>query len=360
MELLVVIVIVVILSSAMIPIMSAASDSRRLREGARSVAAMLASAQSRAISSGRSVGVLFQRMKNNPAASMELYLVEVPPPYSGDDAGYTATIGQNGTTATIMGANGSGTPTFGGLPVNQQVLIRPGDLIRFNYRGQLYVVNYGDTTNPYLRSNTFNITPTDPTASYPPATPAGSAGVPFQIYRQPLKTVDPPVQLSDGAAVDLYFSGIDLAPANSNSATTSSVFGTLGLSSSSSPVIITFSSAGTLEQVYYSAGAYPAASGNAQVRPIAGVYLLVGKVERIPNPLVSPNLTFTPPNPAPNYQDSDCRWVSVTRQSGLATAAEVALVPGSSAPGATLSAQDIINIMQSRRYASGNQSSGGI
>ena len=43
MELLVVITIMVILTAAMIPVMSVASDARRLREAARTVSTMLAS-----------------------------------------------------------------------------------------------------------------------------------------------------------------------------------------------------------------------------------------------------------------------------------------------------------------------------
>lgn len=354
MELLVVIVIVVILSSAMIPIMSAASDSRRLREGARLVNTQLASAQSRATSSGRACGVLFQRMKNNANASVELYLVEVPPPYSGDDAGYTAVIqNTNGTSATATIANGQAQPTFGGLLINQQVMIRPGDLIRFNYRGQLYLVNYNDTTNPYLRSTTFQITPTDPSASYPPSTPQGSAGVPFQIFRQPIKTVDPPVQLTDGAAVDLTVSGIDLVPPNSTTTTTASVLGTLGITADSPPLVVMFSPTGTLEQVYYNAN-----GANAQMRPIAGVYLMVGKSNQIPVVGVPRDYTLAG-SPPPNYMDSDCRWVAITRQSGLVVTTEVAQVAGAKPPNGTITSTDIQNIMRSRRFASGNQASSG-
>ena len=89
---LVVLLLVVILASSLIPIMAAASDARRLREGARLVSSMLADAQTRAIASGRSVGVVIQRNPNNYAEAMDLFLAEVPPPYLGDTVNEFATL----------------------------------------------------------------------------------------------------------------------------------------------------------------------------------------------------------------------------------------------------------------------------
>jgi prepilin-type N-terminal cleavage/methylation domain-containing protein len=439
MELLVVITIVGMLTAAMIPVMSAASDARRLREGARLVSTMLASAQSRAISSGRAVGVLFQPMKNNPYACMEMYLVESPPPYSGDDFNYRAAINGNQVTindGTITGGV-LGIPTFSGVrmadnqdPPNtpNQTLIRPGDLIQFNYRGQKYVLNFGEST-PYALSHDTNtshkpnwqcimtLTPTDPSASLPTSTPTGSTGMPFTIFRQPVKTVDPPAQLSDGVAVDWYFSGVDLAPPQPPAGATNKTYpnnvvpsknwnssypppgyaspifgacGTLvpspktpaapgpaGTANTCGPVIVTYSPAGTLEQIYYScyfvSTANPAVDMNNayfyQTRPLSGAYFLVGKIEKIqPTGPVQNDLKNLP-----NYQDSDARWVAVTRQSGLPTTAEVAKLqaPFTSNPSGYITAgqypttikewASVINaVMNSRRYASGNQSSGGI
>jgi type II secretory pathway pseudopilin PulG len=420
MELMVVIVIIVILASSMIPIMSAASDARRCREGARLVSTMLSSAQTRAISSGRSAGVLFQPMKNNPYACMEMYLVEVPPPYSGDDAGYTARITFDSTTktyfATILAAGG-GVPTFGGIQMSQnqannQRLIRPGDIIKFNYRGQTYVLNYGDA-NPYVLAAdangtaTMTITPTDPTGVYPATTPPNSAGIPFQIFRQPIKTSDPPAQLADGAAVDWYFSGVDLVSTPPPSGSTPAmvypksriILGALGtvsagagpppapgpaaMSNTCGPLIITFASTGTVEQVYYSC-CYPSRADGVpkdapvfyQSRPLSAAYVLVGKIEKISQLPTGP-IQNDPAN-LPNYQDGDARWVSVTRQSGLVTTTEVAKLqqryanPGSNPPAFFLTGSStspttisdwtgILNaVMNSRRYASGNQNSGGI
>jgi prepilin-type N-terminal cleavage/methylation domain-containing protein len=440
MELLVVITIVGMLTAAMIPVMSAASDARRLREGARLVSTMLASAQSRAISSGRAVGVLFQPMKNNPYACMEMYLVESPPPYSGDDFKYRAAILGNKViinNGTVNNQGVYGTPTFSGVQMavdpskpGNQTLIRPGDLIQFNYRGQKYVLNFGESS-PYALSHDtdtnhnppeciMTLTPTDPSASFPPLTQTGSAGMPFTIFRQPVKTVDPPAQLGEGAAVDWYFSGVDLAPPQPPASATNntypnnvvpsknwnssypppgyapSMFGACGTITPSSstpaapgpagtantcgPVVVTYSPAGTLEQIYYSC--YLATTGNPsvdrnnayfyQTRPISGAYFLVGKIEKIPQTGPVQNDLKN----LPNYQDSDARWVSVTRQSGLPTTAEVAPLqpaavvppgstvkfpPGGPVPQSISEWAGVINaVMNSRRYASGNQSANGI
>jgi prepilin-type N-terminal cleavage/methylation domain-containing protein len=435
MELLVVITIMVILTAAMIPVMSVASDARRLREAARTVSTTLASAQSRAISSGRSVGVLFQPMKNNSYASMEMYLVENPPPYSGDDFGYTAKISA-GPNPQVFSVEIQGTlnpsppppfnpPTYAGMPVYDsstkipQRLIRNGDLIRFNYRGDLFVINDpSPTTLPpdyYITSNKFLATPLYQGGVFPIAT----SGVPFQIIRQPVKTSDPPVQLSDGTAVDWYFSGVDLeplqplptppasipTPVGDHYPLRHSIFGALGtINNKSTPatpgpafvpgpasnppsvntcgaLIVTFNSAGTLDQTYYSCS-FPANLDssthtyipfNYQVVPASAVYLLIGKIEKIqPSGPVQGDAANLP-----NYQDSDARWVTVTRQSGLPTTAEVARLqpsftnnPPGSAPSFVTGGQYPINypewagvinaVMNSRRYASGNQSSGGI
>jgi type II secretory pathway pseudopilin PulG len=420
MELLVVITIMVILTAAMIPVMSVASDARRLREGARLVSTMLASAQSRAVSSGRSVGVLFQPMKNNPYACMEMYMVESPQPYSGDTNSYRAAI--SGSTVTIndgtIVSGKLGRPTFSGVPMADQkdpsnapnqTLIRPGDLIQFNYRGQMFVLNFGDN-HPYAVSNDPNtldnpnwqcvltLTPTDPSASLPPATPTGSTGVPFTIFRQPVKTFDPPAQLSDGVAVDWFFSGVNLAapqplpggptgaaPTNypngvgwpspayqppmfgacgtiAFSGGTPSAPGHAAMANTCGGVIVSFSPSGSLDQVYFSCcypdTPTPTAYYSYQSRPLSGVYFLVGKIEKIP----SAGPTFNDSNVVLNYRDPDCRWVTATRQSGLVTTSETAPVAAPTVSGTPIPdwAKVLNAVMASRRYASGNQSSGGI
>jgi hypothetical protein len=107
---------------------------------------------------------------------------------------------------------------------------------------------------------------------------------------------------------------------------------------------------------------------------LSGAYFLVGKIEKISQLPTGP-IQNDPIN-TPNYQDPNARWVSITRQSGLVTTTEIAALqsaavipPGSSAtfPPTGVVPQNpkewagVLNaVMNSRRYASGNQSSGGI
>jgi hypothetical protein len=406
---------------------------------------MLSSAQTRAVSSGRSAGVLFQPMKNNPYACMEMYLVEVPPPYTGDTYGYLAEITVTGSgptstaTVTIGDGTAAGTPYFAGMPMTTnpdisqangtQRLLRPGDLIQFNYPRDsvpaYYMLNAGDS-NPFITSSNMS----NKSNSMPPntmtLTPVGQAlwplpngvTVPFRIVRQPIKTADPPAQLADGAAIDWYFSGVDLSPGqpptganNTNYPNAANLTGTGGtwppidyrpaifgdcgtitagasapgpaaMANTCGPVIMMFNATGTVEKVYYSC-CYPSRVDGVtpittpmfyQTRPVSGAYFLVGKIEKIQQlqgPIQDGSAGL------PNYQDSDARWVSITRQSGLVTTTEVAkLQPGYTNTPAGVSPAFVTNgqypttipewagllnaVMNSRRYASGNQNSGGI
>ena len=277
-ELMVVITIIAIVTSAAIPIMSAASEARRAREAARLLSGFFGNAQTRAIVSGHSVGVIIQPLKNNPNAAMDLYLAEVPPPYIGD----TLTSNVTGSGSSITFSSDCNIAAAG---------LRPGDLIRFNYRGQLYYLDYSstgvDTSVSYISSSTVPIYPTDPSPNSA-FTPQLGTGVPFQVFRQPVKTFDTPGQLLDGAAIDLNYSGID-GKFNGY------------IASGPGPITVTFSPTGSLDTVYSSA---------TVLRPLMGISFLVGKVENIPQGAAPTT---------PNWQDPNSQWVFVARQTGLAT-----------------------------------------
>lgn len=91
-ELLVVIVLITTLVTTAIPVLSPGGDSRKIREGSRSVNAMLSGAQVRAVETGRPQGVAFKRLSadsrdpEDNGVCVEAYPVEVPPVYSGLDA----------------------------------------------------------------------------------------------------------------------------------------------------------------------------------------------------------------------------------------------------------------------------------
>ena len=85
-------------------------------------------------------------------------------------------------------------------------------------------------------------TPPFPTASSPPL-------VPYQVYRQPLKSAEPPLQLPEGTVVDLGWSGTGPI----GNATTPGTTGFFVASVSPSPlqtVVITFDAQGKLDSLY--------------------------------------------------------------------------------------------------------------
>lgn len=323
-EMMVVILLIVLMTSIMIPVLSSASDVRRAREGARVLSTMLAAAQTQAEVSGRGSAVWIQRLKNssgaviNSAAAMELFLADVPPPYLGDSLSSSASVSSGSVTfnnANLTGAN-----------------VQNGDLIRFSFRGELYTLNG-------VSASSATITPLDVSMIGSPQGSPPAGNLPFQIFRRPVKSLASAVQLTDGVAVDLNFSGADF---NSGGTGFNYPF-TAANTSDGGQIIITFSPTGSLDLVYI----VPTA-GNAQVfRPISGVYLLVGKIEKIQTPPVT---TASAQNPYPaNYLDFDCRWVGIGKQTGLVTTAEVA----SAAAGATA------NVITSLRLARSSQNTGG-
>ncbi len=90
-ELLIVLLILLMVTAAAIPIMAPALENRRMREAARLASSFISGARSKAIQSGREVGVVLQRFEGKPYA-MTMSYVEVPPPYGGDTIGAPARV----------------------------------------------------------------------------------------------------------------------------------------------------------------------------------------------------------------------------------------------------------------------------
>ncbi len=184
-ELLVVITILLMVTAAAIPIMAPALENRRLREASRLVASFIQGARSRAIQTGRPVGVRFERFNGLPFA-MRLTYVEVPPPYSGDTP----------TSMMLVSPSGQITGFLNSVDTQWQNLVRVGDTVTLGYHGMTYVissvsgVSYGQTisTAP-SSSNPWQLATTN---GNPINLPAGYGnGVPFQIIRQPVRSHQP-------------------------------------------------------------------------------------------------------------------------------------------------------------------------
>ncbi len=314
-ELLVVIVLLTIVTAATVPLMAPVTGARKVRESARLLASVFAQAQSRALALGRPVGVWIERLANGPNdfttranESVDLFLCEAPPPYSGETPYARCTITVSGNSAVVE--------IQGGLP---QGYVFIGDRIRFNYRGAVYRIagvgpnvnvqsTYGDGSLTGVNM-AINVLPTD-------IPPPLNVPIPYQIYRQPVKTADEPVTLPVGAIVDLGFSGVGngmefavpVLPLSNNSSSAAAT----GVPHR--PVLIMYGPSGNLDAVYF--GHRPPTLSQPQFepyKPISAVYLLVGQ-------RANDNTTVPP-----NFMNQENVWVALNPQSGLVTTSEVAL-----------------------------------
>jgi prepilin-type N-terminal cleavage/methylation domain-containing protein len=316
-ELLVVIVILGLVTAATIPLMQPATAQRRTREAARMVAAVLANAQARALSTGRPVGVMFQRLSNQPATatfkaphhSIEMFLCEVPPPWSGETTYDTCTYGQpnGGMVDTLRFVNAQLGATYTGIPKTE---VAAGDQIRLNYRGRRYTIT-AVVPHP-MNQNTIQAIKVAPSLRHM-GTPATFA---YQIYRQPRKTADPPAQVPIGSVVDLEYAGfssgwlgaLDQLPAPNPKL------------SYHQPVIVLFGPSGNLESVYWGRKDRNAQANDPGVlenhAAITSPWcFLIGQPEPQGDTAVTQGKK--------NHLNYDNVWIAINPQSGLVTTSEV-------------------------------------
>jgi prepilin-type N-terminal cleavage/methylation domain-containing protein len=82
-ELLVVIVILTTLVGGVLPVLSPNNDARKIREAARGLQTFVMQAQSRAARTGRPAGIAFRESSPGSGVALEVYPIEVPPPFAG-------------------------------------------------------------------------------------------------------------------------------------------------------------------------------------------------------------------------------------------------------------------------------------
>jgi prepilin-type N-terminal cleavage/methylation domain-containing protein len=350
-ELLIVIAIISTVTLASVPMILPALDSRRIRESARIVSTQFASAQSEAIAKGRPVGVWIERLSSTATggttASMDLFLCEVPQPYAGDSVDSRVAIRVDTSKPPApryyleFTASDS---SWTGLP------LRPGDLIRFNYRGPLYEVTgdaqyykdqliqtdsllnnvvQSDNQGKYISSSPTMKVAFDrirrssaPAAPSQPwnmvaqnyidcAMPPANAVLPYQIFRQPVKSSAGSVQLPAGAILDLYWSGMGSTGSFSTPSTTEA----------KSPIIVTFDRTGSLDS-YYIGGIKQSITGP--------LYFLVGKREKA--------VGIETDTTKQNWTDLENIWVAIN-PTGTITTAELAAATPPSVAGSRVYAQ---------------------
>ena len=171
-------------------------------------------------------------------------------------------------------------------------LVRAGDHIQFNYQGPLYkITGGGQGTGGFIRPP-LTVTAQLGKGAEVPWTAGNQIAVPYQIFRQPIKTAAEPAQLPAGTVIDL---GQSLEGSGSSAARLRGVE-----SDSRFPIILTFAADGSLDRIYH--------SGGLQVRPQGSVHLLIGKLELLGGD---------------NLQELSNLWVSVGRQTGLVTTSKI-------------------------------------
>jgi prepilin-type N-terminal cleavage/methylation domain-containing protein len=277
-ELLITVALMLALTVATASLFTERRQDAELREAARAIQLLFDRARSEARGGDRSVGVMLERLPGCPLASATLCLADNRGVYSGDGVASRIWVGGPGVTRLTSGDRG-----WVGL-------LRPGDLIRFNFRGPLYP----------LRGHGLDADGRFTEASYPwsvaaelGATPQVPAtGVPFQVFLQPTKAAAAALQLPGQAIVDLSASG------------SSNEFGLSGLAG---PVTIVFGRGGAVERVFV---------GDSSTAPSGPLFLLVGRRAGIAEPFSEPALS--------NWQDPSSYWVRIDTATGQSSVAECA------------------------------------
>lgn len=357
-ELLIVITLLVMLMAAALPLMRPLLDDRKVRETSRQLNVFFANAKARALLSGRPVGVWIERSTLDPRQASRLYIAEVPPPYAGDLLGATASLeDENGdglADSAILDQTGSfsaAPPTgFTSLPAATQApwaFVRPGDFIRFDYRGTYYKIQQIVSVPPNIlrvrfidpaatwspgpdggwgvagADDDFSGLPpddigergwfnSDDTLLYTVSKPRPGVTVPYQIQRSPVKSISRPLNLPNGIILDLGNSGVG---------TLGRQFGPRSVAPNPpdlSPILIVFNAEGSVENVIL----HDKAS-----TPTQSIHFLVGRTEKMfqdsPNsPLRASAADATPIIFNRNLSDQANQWFSIGHRTGVLTATE--------------------------------------
>jgi prepilin-type N-terminal cleavage/methylation domain-containing protein len=247
-ELLVVMAIMVILVASALPLLQPALEERRLRETARQVNTYFATAQIRAATVGRPVGVYIERMPNESGMSLQMSTAEIPPPFAGTLLDSSAVVTPKTNNPVV------GTLTFpdGDDATVVEKLVSNGDWIRFGYAGPLYGIAVTPGTPP-----TYEVAAETAPGVYAPLPVSSTNRHPFQIYRKPQRLATSQLQLPKSTAIDLYNSGV--GPAG--------IFPNDGW-----PIVLMFGPGGDIDSIYYS---------NGPQKVTGSVYLLVGGTEKL-------------------------------------------------------------------------------
>jgi prepilin-type N-terminal cleavage/methylation domain-containing protein len=327
-ELLVVVSIMLLLTAVAVPAMKPAMENRKFREAARAVNVYLSTARTRAIELGRPVGVVLSRSPMNPNMAVSLEQIQMPPMYAGMTEDTRAVIyldTSTGTAVAVARIDPNASPKPRGRGYIGENVVCAGDLIQFGGQGAWYQIlsstltTYNTTTGYVTQSSgvcTMALRAVWPTGYVMPWGYTDSPALSFQVIRQPFqvnsgpaagqlssrRSLNKPIQLPSGVAIDLHCSGTDAAPLAF--AATDHNTGRLGIQDDT-PVILMFSPTGSINRVWV---------GNSMWPLVDSPFLLLGRRDRVFDP-ADPTAAL-PEDRLANWQDANNLWVVVNAQSG--------------------------------------------
>lgn len=325
-ELLVVVTIGVLLLATAVPLMRPALKDAQLRESARQLNVMCAMAKSRAREIGRPAGIWIERSVAGGNAAFEIHMAESPPPYSGDFVDALADLwddDSNGTVDRILIPKA----TSASLHIStdpSRSLAQRGDFIQFDHKGPMYQIT--DITDPGGPGGTdyrvYISTPAGVSWPIPTRTPAPiRSGVPYTVFRQPVKSSLNSVQFGGGSVIDLEFSGVgvDMTGTHPDAAYFDARYTNPTGNLNDLPVVIMFDPGGGVSQVYtrfYNSSGPPVFGGQ---RASSTIYLLIGKFEQT---TTAPVMLADPTADPNNLQDLSNVWLAIGTRTGTVTTAE--------------------------------------
>jgi prepilin-type N-terminal cleavage/methylation domain-containing protein len=308
-ELLVVVAIIMLLAALTIPRLKPEMERSRIREAARSIQLYINSARNLAMLTGRSCGVMIERLPAEPGCSMALTQVETPPPYGGDSLASFATVSPS-TNPPNNGYAYCDITLYSApnVPMAPSVPLYLGDQIQIAYQGFWIIL---DERNPVDGKGVINgganlKGKVDVSHGEVPAWTVRAVSGPFKILRWPVKSAASALQLPSPAAIDLTWSGVE--PPLPTSSPKWEI--------STKPVTIVFSPNGTVDRIYTTS----TSTGKpvyAAARVFSPIYLLVGRREKVINP-PDPSKTDT------NLNDFNSLWVSINPATGLIVVTDMA------------------------------------
>lgn len=325
-ELLIVIAILSLLAAISLPSIRDIIREQKTSRTASLIQAYINGARARAIGEGRSFGVVIERASTESpigrAYSIKVSQAYVPPPYKGTGVATIATGGSLTVTDDLVYAaqqqiaNGHVNPVIG-----------PGDMIGIGATPRFFPIT-GIASGPTI------------TVSAPHALEILSqfpvdTTLPFTIIRKPRRSFTAPLELPEGTAIDLVYSGIGLngdqfSPlAIDDARGLGNRYGTTSYSPLSTtpfasgvidfqPVTIMFNATGGVSEVRSGAPSGATAVVVANQIPTSNIYLMLGKIGG-----VFPEAPFyVDKADQANLTDFESAWIVINRQTG-----EVALSP---------------------------------